>query len=237
MLIRFRQTFRAFALATLAGAILMTGCGDPNLSPLAPEQANIPSPDAQQGLSDNGPVQQARKDRGAVRIGLSPTGGLRLSGAAAKQAGVTDSRSASGWFTFISGGSLSVHFFNDNEGQGANPNIIQVSEATFTVPSRSMQGIHEISMTVHSGTTLDDVYVSFGPDGLTFNPHASLVLHLVGNTSNVDVNNLVAYHIYADGTVEEVPITVQSGSDYLILTIDVPGFSDYEPEGNTGGGG
>ena len=105
---------------------------------------------------------------------------------------------------------------------------VAVGMTVFTVPRNSMtdgEG-HEITMTVQSGTTLEDVQVVFGPSGLEFAPPARLALTLLGPVTEEDVRR--ATHIYADGCIESIATqTDVRGTAFMLVTIRIPGFSRY----------
>jgi len=84
---------------------------------------------------------------------------------------------------------------------------------------------YTISMTAHSGATVNDVAVAFGPDGTVFSEPTSLTLILRGP---VDPGRLKAYHITSDGAVTQTPFTIsRHGHDKWEVTLQVPGFSIY----------
>jgi hypothetical protein len=123
----------------------------------------------------------------------------------------------------LSGNVLSVTF-----PKYAEEGDIVVREATFWVPADAMadgEG-HDITMTVQSGTTLDDVQILFGPSGLTFEPHATLWLTLLGPVTEADVQQVA--HIAGDGYIENIDVlSDKKGVAKLLVTIRIPGFSRY----------
>jgi len=122
------------------------------------------------------------------------------------------------------GGDLKVKF----KKYGSKSDVI-VKEARFSVAANSIVGggEHEISMDVHSGATVGDVDVVFGPSGLVFDPPAELNLKLRGPATPEDVRQ--ALHIHGDGAYVET-IGVESdknGNSFLRILLKVPGFSRY----------
>ena len=83
----------------------------------------------------------------------------------------------------------------------------------------------EITMTVYSGCTLDDVRVAFDQPGIHFDPHASLEIILHGDAKPGVVT---AYHISGNGAVEKIEtrIVKYRGGGWK-LTLNIPGFSKY----------
>ena len=126
----------------------------------------------------------------------------------------------------ISGGgrSMTVKFRK----YGAKTDVI-VKEVRFTVAPNSIVGggTHDITMTVYSGTTLDDVNVVFEPSGLQFDEPADLRIKLGGPANAGNVQQ--AQHIHGNGAyVESVSTeTDKNGNSYLVVELKVPGFSRY----------
>jgi hypothetical protein len=127
------------------------------------------------------------------------------------------------------GGDLRVDIrpYGDND-------ILRVKSAKFEIEKKSIGGVkplkrdrYLITMTVHSGTTLSDVAIEFTPSGMTFSPAAQLEVQLSG-THSIEGKEIVGYHIDADGTVTEIRTKVEDRRGTLKLTIDVPGFSEYD---------
>ena len=96
----------------------------------------------------------------------------------------------------------------------------------------STRGQQTISMTVFSGSTLEDVVVAFRPSGLTFNPPATLELCLSGNLSREDANAVEAALRTVDhvsgGQVEKIQTKgKKDGRAGWKVTVKIPGFSLY----------
>jgi hypothetical protein len=108
-------------------------------------------------------------------------------------------------------------------------NDVRVKDVKFYVEANSVVGggEHQITMGVHSGTTLDDVNIEFSPSGLAFSPAGTLTIALVGPVTAADVQQ--ATHIYGDGSqVESITtVTDRKGNSFLKVVVKVPGFSRY----------
>lgn len=87
-----------------------------------------------------------------------------------------------------------------------------------------------IEMSASTGTTLEDVVVAFNPEGLIFDPVATLEIKLKGDVGDgvLTEGESVAYHIDSRGRVSKVAmhVNVERGGGH-VLKIDVPGFSRY----------
>ncbi|OGG51820.1 MAG: hypothetical protein A3F84_00785 [Candidatus Handelsmanbacteria bacterium RIFCSPLOWO2_12_FULL_64_10] len=124
-----------------------------------------------------------------------------------------------GWFYPNREGSLTVSFppYGD-------ATTVRVEQATFTASQGAIAEATRITMKVYTSTLLSEVLFDFSPDGLTFNPQATLTVILSGP---VKADLLKAYHI-SNWTVSEVPLTVTPlGGNRWQVTLQVPGFSIY----------
>jgi hypothetical protein len=195
-----------FRALTLGGIVVLSGCGSPGLSPLAPNLAKVPQ----------APGEKATQSSGPVYLALSPRALQRASKPAAA-AGVY-TRSASGWFSPGREGRLEVHF-----PRYADAGEVQVKRATFEVEKGSIEGRQEITMQVTSGHSLSDVLVAFSPEGLTFDPPATLTIVLRGE---VDPGAIQVYHFHG-GAVEKVSATVEEGERTTTIAVKVFSFSTY----------
>ncbi len=160
---------------------------------------------------------------------------------AAKRGGGSNlnTENATGAFTIADGGELKVKFK-----QHGKKGDIWVKKAAFEVAPGAMVPTPgkktrkskkiEITMTVTSGDSFDDVRVAFTPSGTTFQPAGILTLELRGEKGKKDKDpteedlKLAAVHITADGTVTDVVLSTERRGAYkVIVTIDVPGFSVF----------
>jgi len=117
-----------------------------------------------------------------------------------------------------------------------DPTAVRVEKVKFKVEKGSVDKDCKISMTAFSGSTVNDVKVDFGPDGLVFSQPATLTIWLWGSLNS---DRLKAYHTASDGTKTEIPFTLSSlGDKRWRVIIQVPGFSEYSlgddliPEGD-----
>ena len=78
-------------------------------------------------------------------------------------------------------------------------------------------------MQVTSGHSLNDVVVAFSPEGLTFDPPATLTIALRGE---VDPGAIQVYHLHG-GAVEKVSAAVEDGERTTTITVKVFSFSLY----------
>ena len=200
-----------FRALTLGGIVLLGGCGSLGPSPLAP---NLPK--GSQTLGGKAPYSS-----GPVYLALSP-GALPRAAKPVPAAGVY-TRSASGWFSHGREGRLEVGF-----PRYADAGDVQVKRATFEVEKGSVEGRQEIAMQVTSGHSLNDVLVAFSPEGLTFDPPATLTIVLRGE---VDPGAIQVYHLHG-GAVEKVSADVEDGERTTTIIVKVFGFSLYSLGGS-----
>ncbi|MDA0747481.1 MAG: hypothetical protein O2954_13255 [bacterium] len=226
----FSYTLTVFALV---GTMFLQGCGD-----------------SRQELLNSGPssVQESRGTQGAAYLILQPkvAGKLGLGDLIENTVRVVDGlvldpnskvETDADKFKYGSSGELWTYFGNYADYWNGE---VQVKEATFlvdkySVPSES--GDVRITMTVYSGYSFDDVVVKFEPSGFNFLPEkpAHLKLKLRGKEVPEDVKG---YHAHG-AEVEETEITYEEHNGllekYVIVTLKVPGFSEYSLGGDDWG--
>jgi hypothetical protein len=95
--------------------------------------------------------------------------------------------------------------------------------------------VDEVLITMDvSGTTLSQLVMAFQPAGLVFDPWAHINLSVGRDLIDLPLTDLVAWHIYDDGTAEQVPFSIVDNNPYHIqIFIKVPGFSRYGMGGGT----
>ena len=185
---------------TLAGIVLMNGCGSLQ-RPLAPE--------------GTAPVKTSKALPGLGLALMDPLTDTYAQG----DAGLF-SPSPKGPSTVLTDNTLEAHF-----PEYGDTSDVRVEDAYFTVENGSVDQDVLITMTAFSGSKVKDVRVGFSPDGLVFNRPATLTIFLNGS---VNPDRLKAYHKSSDGTVTEVPLTLSAlGSNRWQATLSVPGFSEY----------
>lgn len=196
-------------LLVLALAALVAGCGGSDPPVASSEEGLLPVPAAKPPNGDCG-----------TEPGTSSDGTGRPLYA----------ECVSGPFSPDESGSLTVKFAN-NYGDWDD---LRLSRADFEVEAGALDAAHEITMTVTTGYVLEDLMVVFEPDGLTFTPPAILTLTIwwgcesCRSDEQLAILEALAQHIHPDGTVTESTFeTSQQGNAYLIVTIEVPGFSSY----------
>ena len=209
-----------YFMLTLAGFFLFTGCGVLNQTPLAPPAPAKP----QAGVKfDSNP--------GLFAITFSPKREFNPATRATKPSGRRYTKTASGWFSPESSGELKVNFEDVYNGVRGK-NGVRVKQATFKVEKGSIDHDVQISMTVVSGSTVEDVWVQFSPWGQEFHPSATLTLVLVGKLNKEDLNYLEAFHIEGNLATEMSVQIVQGVDGEWIIIVKVPGFSRYSLGGN-----
>lgn len=104
--------------------------------------------------------------------------------------------------------------------------------ARFNVRKGALEEPVLITMTVY-GESLSDMVVAFQPAGLEFLEMAVLRLALGGAKVDLPLYDLHAWHIYNDGTVEEVGFSILDEPNGILFKIDVPGFSRYSMGGGS----
>ncbi len=222
----FNRTIRdmVFTSLALAGIVLLSGCGDPGRSPLVSD-ADVA---VQKGS------ETAYTGSSSISFGFSPQALKRPKALGKLATAQVEIRTVSEWFYPFAGGSIEARFSDDDDDDESSSGGVRVDKVVFSVSAGSINQPVEISMTVHSGSTLDDVLIQYSPDGLHFNPPAIMRMFLKGYLSPYTVQNLKAYLISADGTVEEVPLTIQPwGPNGWRITTAVPHFTeeDLDDEG------
>lgn len=202
-------TRAVFTALALGGTVLLVGCGGLNQQPLAPGATALQGGKA---ASNDSPAY----------IFFSQASDPSKVGVRAAKPAAANALSATGLFSPRKDGKLEVKLDDRDDGNG-----VHVQKSTFEVRKGSIDREVEISMTVYSGSNLEDIGVAFTPSGLTFNPPATLTLALQGDVKKKDLEGLKAYHIH-DSTVTQIPIHISSrGKDGLTITLRVPGFSTY----------
>ena len=185
---------------TLAGIVLMNGCGDLQ-RPLAPDRAatvKAPTSKASPGLALIGTLTDTYV-RGDAEL-FSPT--------------------ASALSLYSSDNKMEVYF-----PEYGDMSYVRVEKAYFAVENGAVDQDVLITMTAFSGSEVKNVKVGFSPDGLVFKQPATLAIFLRGP---LDPKRLKVYHTASDGTVTEIPFTLSAlGSSRWQVTISVPGFSEY----------
>ena len=200
---------RAFALLC-AGLFIAAACGEVDRSPLVsePNGADLRSSAA------------GEPSAAAFTVGFSPD--PPAPGALTKPS--TRVRRARKEIKPEKGGQLGVAF-----GHNKIRHAVGVKKTKLKVYKGSIKNKHTVTMTVFSGTTLEDVLVEFTPAGLDFHPPARLSILLEGELTQADLDDLKAYHTSRDGSVTEVPLKVYFEDDGTwMVVIIVPGFSYYD---------
>ena len=201
-----------FAGLVMGGVALLVGCGGLMQSPLSPRQPAVVQQMSEEGYSS---------DDSPFTLVLAPKG-FDPSKARLRAAKPTQAKSARGVFSPRRDGSLEVRFNRDDDD---DDDAVRVKNATFEVSKGSIKHEVDISMTVFSGSALEDIGVKFTPSGLKFNPPATLKLNLQG-ADRKDLQGLKVYHIEGN-RVTEISVKVTGNKNNLTLTLDIPGFSIY----------
>lgn len=217
------------ALLAIAG-----GCGDMDRSPMA---------------TDTGVVAETAALETGAKLVFSPRA---LTSFAAKTAGseqLLRKKNVSKRFDPRKNGSIALKFANYGDSD-----ILRVKKASFKVKKNSIGGLepnsrnkYKISMEVTTGTKLDDIVIAFTPAGLKFAPRAKLQLllkgrmdvggaaKLAGANDDDDMSDdgdegeeAFMYHVSKDGEISKVLVKVKEKKSGWLLTIRVPGFSNYE---------
>ena len=209
-------------MITLAGIFLFTGCGILNQNPLGPPARAKP----QAGV-------KSASNPGLFAITFSPHGLNPTTQATKPSGGSLYTKTASGWFSPESSGELKVKFkYDGDDDDDDGDDILRVEKAKFKVEEGSIDQDVEITMTVQSGTTLEDVGVLFSPAGQEFYPYAKLTLFLEGELDEENLGSIKAYHIEGDSVTElSVKISERDDDEWKII-VEVPGFSRYSLGGN-----
>lgn len=194
-----------FATLALAGMILLTGCGGLSQRPLAPDRAATLQKADESAYSSDSPFFLVFADPSKLRLRATKP---------------TEAKSAKGVFSPRRDGNLEVRFNRDDD-----DDAVRVKKTTFSVSKGSIKQEVEISMTVFSGSALEDIGVKFTPSGLKFSPPAKLEIDLQG-ADRKDLQGLKVYHIEG-GKVTEISIKVTGNKNNLTLILEIPGFSIY----------
>lgn len=203
---RTRRSVTALAALALA-ATLAAGCGT-DATPTTPSDGDAYSPAAR-------PTWK------------SAVGAVAAQTSAEEPDRPMYTETASGPFTSGRGGQLKVRF-----GPYGVWGDTWVRNAAFEVAPNSLTtDSADITMTVTSGYSFEDVKVEFTPSGLAFVPPGTLTLELWWTQywyPSDEYLHLAADHITTDGTVTDVVLTSdRKGSYKVTVTIEVPGFSLY----------
>jgi len=232
------NTWRRRATVSLAGlalGALLVGCGAMDRTPMASDEAVVED------------VPASAMD--GARLVFSPTALLQGAAKRVKSDASSLTRKAAKRFNPNWRDDLSVVFpkYGDKD-------ILRVKKARFIVKRKSITGLepnsgrkYKISMEVTTGTTLDDIEIAFTPSGLKFAPEATLKLLLKGTMSVGGARKLagvdsededdsddgtpgdegVIYHVSKNGQITQVPVTIREKKSGWLLTIRIPGFSEY----------
>jgi len=119
------------------------------------------------------------------------------------------------------GGNFSVL---DENGGGKKDDL----EVALMIPPGILDQEVEITMTVH-GEDFNFLLVEFQPAGLVFSTSVDLRIDLGRDlATNKDVNSIVPYHLYSDGTTGDVEVYfIDRSSNAFNIYLKVPGFSRY----------
>ncbi len=198
-----------FTTFAVVGAALLSGCGNPGHSPLA---------------SDGSPGVSGESKAAAFLTKPKKTVESSATGLPSTSSTLhyrTDETTVSN----NSGGNLNVSFSNYG-----GKNDIRVKKATLSIEAGSIvdaASLHQITMAVYSGATLNDIHCVFGPSGMSFAPYATMTITLGGPVSPADVAQVT--HVFGDGAyVEKIKTeTDKKGQVFLVVKLKVPGFSRY----------
>jgi hypothetical protein len=146
---------------------------------------------------------------------------LALSPADAVEAGRTVS-------AIFSPGEKGVIQIDEEMGPSSRDDI----DIAFSVSRGAIEKPVLITMTLY-GETLSNMVVAFQPAGLKFLEMADLRLAVGDELVDLPLEDLHAWHIYSDGTTEEVRFSIVDQGNGILFKIDVPGFSRYSIGGGT----
>ncbi len=116
------------------------------------------------------------------------------------------------------GGKLRVGTKN---GRGGQDDLM----AELRVARKALDDEVDITMTLMYGAG-EPLVIAFEPGGLVFNEAAELRIK-VGKDLVEVLQTLVAYHIYDDGSVEQIRVDLSEHKDHFKFVVKVPGFSQY----------
>jgi hypothetical protein len=237
----------ALGILGIAGLIALGACGDIDRHPFDSTEVTAE------------PIGDSALSSGGVLV-FSPR--ALMTSAAKKVSGAEDLKRAKKvkkTFRSARNGNMTLWFpkYGDDR-------ILRVKKATFSVKKNSIAGAkpnrkgnYRISMEVTTGTKLDDIVIRFTPSGMAFKPKAKLKLLLKGTMDVGGARKLATgpddeddsdladeadegeeafiYHV-SKGGVTKVPVKVKVKKSGFLLTIRVPGFSDWQwddmPEGD-----
>lgn len=193
----------SIVLLTMLFVVLVTGCGT-DRSPVATgNQAEVVQ-------AEDGRAFLAFSTAGvrrAARIATLPAEGVTVSG-----------------LIDLEGGTLSV---DDANGGGTKDDV----HIDFTVAAGALSAPQTITMTVY-GNSLEELIVAFDPGGLVFLLDAELDIRMGKDLVSTSVEQIRAWHEYADGSGEDATITeAYSSGNTVRVKVAVPGFSRYSMGG------
>ena len=116
------------------------------------------------------------------------------------------------------GGKLMVGTKN---GPGGKDDLL----AQLKVPRKALDEKVDITMTLLYGAG-EPLVMEFEPGGLVFNKEAKLTIKVGKDLAEI-VQTLVAYHIYDDGSYEEIRVDLTENKNHYKFVVMVPGFSQY----------
>lgn len=201
------------AACVLGIGLLTVGCGT-DYAPTSPSESEVAGP-----------------EQGSLVLAASPEAALRAAKTPAKARaicqtqptyeyyGTNTSRTVEGWVG-SAGGWLRVAVGNDT------PQNSLVAD--FVVPAGALDQPRLLNMTIR-GDLLSEMVAEFQPGGLQFLKGATLTLWVGFNRVDVGDRPVRIWHVYSDGTVEEVLEygLRQQGTSTLTIAIPVQGFSRY----------
>jgi hypothetical protein len=110
----------------------------------------------------------------------------------------------------------------DDGDEGAQDDLT----AQFEVVQGGLTDDHVITMTLTKGT-LSQIVATFAPCGLNFAIESKLQFKVGNDLIDMDLSELIVWHIHGDGTAEQANIWAEVVGDHTIIHVKVPGFSRY----------
>lgn len=189
-------------VGALVLALLVWGCGTDS-SPVAPDEPTL--------------TQTAD---GRIFLAFSESAALR----AAKLAEEPYSTNAGIAQVFgVEGGELEIEKTN---GEGITDDL----KVIFRTAEGALTEDVLITMAVY-GETMSDLVVAFGPSGLVFLVEAELDIRLGRERVDMNLEELIVWHIHDDGLVEMATHRAKDWGDIVRIQVDVPGFSRFSMGG------
>ena len=185
------------SMVLLMGLVLMVGCGTDHL-PMASEPATEQASGNKSYL-----VFSFGEMVPAAKVAAASNGGLQFT----QTKEIDDD-----------GGKLKVGTKNGKDGKDD-------LTAELRVPKNALDDEVDITMTLIYGEG-EPLVIAFEPGGLVFNKEAKLTIKVGKDLAEI-VQTLVAYHIYDDGSVEEISVDLTERADHYKFVVMVPGFSRY----------